>query len=100
MITFWITRPARRSVGIVVRRAHVNLDDIDGGDSGAADVQVYVRTTDDDPNGSPLAWSSWQLLQVSEFNNRAFEFQARLTSDDPVYNVEVSAMTITKDEVA
>ena len=71
------------------------------GDLGAdvADAQVYVRTTNDDPAGSPV-WSDWELLTVAEFAARAFDFQARLETSDTTYNIQVSQLTVSCDEVA
>jgi hypothetical protein len=62
------------------------------------DCQVWVRTTDDDPAGAPT-WSSWERLESAEFENRAFEFQARLFSGDPAYNILVSELGIEKEEL-
>lgn len=73
--------------------------DFDGDTAASADAVVYVRHTDDDPAGSP-AWSAWERLDSAEFEARAFEFQLRLTSDDPAYTVNVSALSIAADQVA
>jgi len=81
------------------RTALINdWEDFDGPLAGSADAVVWVRETDDDPGGSP-AWSAWQRLDVAEFQARGFQFQARLKSDDPAYNIQVSALTVTADEV-
>jgi len=79
-----------------------NIDDwidFDGTDAGDADVKVFVRHTNDDPGGSPT-FSEYQRLDSAEFNARAFEFKAEFTTNDPSYNIEVSQLTITADEVA
>jgi hypothetical protein len=74
-------------------------EDFDGVSAGdAADAQVWVRWTDDDPTGTPT-WSSWQRLDVGEYNHRAFEFQARLTSADSAYNIEITELTVTAERV-
>lgn len=43
------------------------------------DVTLEVRTTEDDPGGSPV-WSDWQQLVVGSYTARAFEFRATLRS--------------------
>jgi hypothetical protein len=72
-------------------------DDFDGNDSGAADAEVWARETDDDPNGSPV-WSAWQRLDSAEYEARAFQFQARLVSDDGTHNIEISQLSIAADQ--
>ncbi len=73
-------------------------EDFDGTGTGSGDVQIMVRETDDDPGGSPV-WGPWQRLDSGEFEARAFEFQARLSSSDPAYNIQVSELTIQADQV-
>jgi hypothetical protein len=78
-----------------------NIDDwvdFDGIGVAAADAQVWARETDDDPAASPT-WSAWQRLDSAEFEARAFEFQERLATNDPAYNIRVSESTITAEEV-
>lgn len=73
--------------------------DFDGVDVAAADAVVWVRHTDDDPAGSPV-WSAYERLDSAEFEARAIDKpQLRLSSSDPAYNIEVSAVTITAAEV-
>lgn len=71
-------------------------EDFDGDSAGdTVDAQVWVRFTDDDPSGSPApTWSSWQRFEVSEFNTRAFQFQCRLSSSDPAYNIQIDELTV------
>jgi hypothetical protein len=71
----------------------------DGTDVAKADAITYVRCTDDDPAGSPT-WGAWNRLDSGEFNNRAFQFQTVLTSADPAYNIQISELSITADQVA
>lgn len=72
--------------------------DWDGAAGGEADAWVEVRQTDDDPAGSPT-WSDWRRLDASEFAARAFEFRAQLRSTDPAFNIHVSELSVTADEV-
>lgn len=73
-------------------------DDFDGDTSVLADAYVYVRTTDDDPSGSPT-WGAWHKLDSAEFNNRAFQFKCVLESFDPAYNIQISQLSVSVDEV-
>lgn len=79
-----------------------NIDDwpaVDGDIQGdEADVFIECRETDDDPTGSPT-WSDWQQLDVADYNARAFEFRAQLSSSEPIFNVETGAITITAEEI-
>ena len=75
--------------------------DFDGtGDAAAQgmDAQVWSRATDDDPAGTPT-WGPYERLDSAEFENRAFQFQCRLTSGDPAYNIEVSELSVLKTEL-
>ncbi len=62
------------------------------------DAQVWVRATNDNPGGSPT-WTAYERLDSAEFENRAFEFQCRLTSGDPAYNILVNTLSILKTEL-
>ncbi len=43
---------------------------------------IEIRTTDDDPSGSPI-WSEWQKFIVADISARAMQFRAVLTSSSP-----------------
>lgn len=73
--------------------------DFDGAVGGEADAWVEVRTTQDDPAGTPT-WDEWRRLDASEFSARGFEFRAQLRSSDPAFNIHVSELTASVDEVA
>ncbi len=73
-------------------------DDFDGTQAASADCKIYVRETDDNPSGSPV-WSAWQTLAVSDGKSRAFQFKAELTTSDPAYNILISELSVTADEV-
>ena len=73
-------------------------DDFDGVDQSSTDVEVWCRQTDDDPGVSPT-WSAWDRLDSAEFEARAFEFEARLSTADSVYNISISEMGIDAEAV-
>lgn len=70
----------------------------DGVVGGSTDAQVWARATNDDPNVSPT-WGTWEKLASGEYNTRAFQFQARLSSSVADYNVEVSQCSVTAETV-
>lgn len=71
----------------------------DGEEAASADAVLYVRSTPDNPSGSPT-WKAWNRLDSGEFHDRAFEFKLELTSQDPAYNILISQLSATIDEVA
>jgi len=80
----------------------VSIDDWsdwDGTNTANGDCKVYVRHTDDNPASSPT-WSAWELLNVNEYNKRAFEFKAVLSVNDSAYNIEIEELSITAQEIA
>ena len=80
-----------------------NIDtwqDFDGSVNGGADARIYVRHTDDDPAGSPVAWSSWERLDSAEFNARAFQFYVVLDRESVDCNILISELGIDIDEIA
>lgn len=78
-----------------------NIDDwvsFDGVTAAEADAGVFVRSTNDNPSGSPT-WGAWNRLDSAEFSNRAFEFKVELASFDPAYNIAISELQVTAEEV-
>ena len=68
-----------------------NLDtwgDFDGDDANAVDAQLFVRTTQDDPSGSPT-YSDFQNFTSGTFKARGFQFRTVLTSSDPAQDIRV-----------
>jgi len=79
-----------------------NIDDwadFDGSSLDDADAWVEVRHTDDDPAGTPT-WSEWQRLDSAEFEARAFELRLQMRSEDPAFNIHITKLSATADEVA
>lgn len=69
---------------------------VDGDVVAGLDARLWVRTTDDDPAGTPT-WSAWAPLALADVSARAYEFELRLASPGGSYNVLVSAATATVD---
>lgn len=72
---------------------------VDGVFGGEADAWVECRATNDNPGGSPV-WGDWRRLDSAEFNARAFQFRAQLRTTDPAFNIHVSELSVSADEVA
>jgi hypothetical protein len=69
----------------------------DGSATGAeATAELQVRTTNDDPAGSPT-WSAWVPVVIADFTCRAFQFRLHLTTTDLSFNVAVSTGSVTVD---
>lgn len=60
------------------------------------DVQLEVRTTNDDPTGSPT-WSDYQRFVVGDYTARALEFRLVLSTTNAASSPKVSAATVKAD---
>jgi hypothetical protein len=69
---------------------------ISGGNITDVGMDLFVRTTNDDPAGTPV-WSAWQPFFVGDWTARAFEFKADLYSEDPTHNILVRDLAVTVD---
>lgn len=57
------------------------------------DVQLEVRTTNDDPSGTPT-WSDYQRFVVGDYTCRAMEFRLVLSTTNANSSPKVSAATV------
>jgi hypothetical protein len=73
----------------------LDFDDTEGAE---IDVIAEVRTTEDNPNGTPV-WSNWSRLDSSEYQVRAVQLRARLISGSPDYNVFLTKLRFHAEEV-
>ena len=60
----------------------------------ACNAAVYVRSTDDDPSGSPT-WSAYKEFSNVLITGRAFQFKAILTSNDTNQNIAITQLGAT-----
>jgi len=74
----------------------VDLEKLAGGDSSQWDVDVQVRTTQDDPAGTPT-WTDWNVVTVSDYEARAFEFRVVLTSLAVTVTPSISELSVQVD---
>jgi hypothetical protein len=59
-------------------------------------VSLQVRTTEDDPNGSPT-WTNWKQFVIGEYTARAFQFRLKLNSNEQDVTPSVSKASIEID---
>ena len=62
--------------------------DFDGDDANDVDAQLFVRTTQDDPSGSPT-YTDFKNFSSGTFKARGFQFRTVLTSSDPAQDIRV-----------
>jgi len=73
--------------------------DIDMVEGAPVTVQVWYRTTDDDPAGTPT-WSAWQRVDAAEVYCRAVEAKAVVGTDISSYNLSLTKLALIAHEVA
>ncbi len=73
-----------------------NWQSIDGDLINDTAVTLYVRTTNDNPAGSPV-WSAWQRFSVGDYEARAFQWKVLLESGSATHNVVVTKLSVDVD---
>jgi hypothetical protein len=66
----------------------------DGADVNRVNAILKVRTTDDNPSGTPT-WSAYQEFISGTYKARAFQFQAELQSNDVAQNILIDELGYT-----
>jgi len=70
-----------------------SIVDFDGTTPTTCDVKLYVRTTEDNPSGSPT-WTSWRHFNNAEIKCRAFELKAEFETNDEDAQVAVDQLRV------
>lgn len=70
--------------------------DIDGARADSANATLYMRTTNDNPAGTPT-WSDWKPFFASQYTARAFEFKIIATSGNPTHNIAINELAVSID---
>ena len=74
------------------RTANINTwTDFDGTIPKDVNAALYMRSTDDDPSGSPT-YGAWTPFTSGTFTGRAFQFKAELESSDPAQNILIDEL--------
>lgn len=71
-------------------------EDFDGAAVETVTALLYMRTTNDNPAGSPT-WSEWKPFFVGEYTARAYQFKLEMTSNNADHNIGVSELSVTID---
>lgn len=77
-----------------------NVDDWlnwDGVEGSECDVRMEMRTTPDDPGGSPT-WSAWERLDANVVTARGLEYRTQYTSTDDEANIAASVLSVKVEE--
>ena len=89
---FFVTRAYFPSDLIDSRTGSVDdWNDWDGSAAARVNSKLYLRSTSDDPSGSPT-WSAWQEFVNGTFKARGFQFKAELTSEDVGQNILIDEL--------
>ncbi len=72
------------------------VERLSGAEPGQYDAWLEVRTTNDDPQASPV-WSDWRPFVIGDTTARAFQWRARLKSFNPSVTPLVTALSVTVD---
>ena len=67
--------------------------DFDGAAPTAPDVKLFIRTTQDDPAGSPT-YTSYRKYNNAEFKARAFELKAEFTTGNELEQIAVDQLRV------
>ena len=67
--------------------------DFDGLTPTAPDVKLFIRTTQDDPTGSPT-YTSYRRYNNAEFKARAFELKAEFTTGNELEQIAVDQLRV------
>jgi predicted phage tail protein len=68
-------------------------DDIDGDDLSATNASLYVRTTNDNPSGTPT-WGLWQPFVNGTTRGRGFQFKLEATTSNPDQNMIIEQLGV------
>ena len=89
---YFVTRGFFPNDLVVSRTGNVDTwTDWDGSTIDSVNAKLYVRTTTDDPSGSPT-WGSWREFVNGTYAGRGFQFKAELESQDPAQNILVDQL--------
>jgi predicted phage tail protein len=70
--------------------------DIDGNFIDDVNAVLYVRTTKDNPAGSPT-WTDWKPFFIGSYEFRAAQFKLVATSTNSQHNLAITALSVTID---
>ena len=88
-----------RSYDLTLVSSYMLISDVANfaGVDNSGSVNFEVRTTDDDPTGTPT-WSAWEPLIAGFYNNRAFQIRMTASTTDTGFAVEFTSVGVTLDK--
>ena len=69
------------------------IENFDGTAPEDCDVVLFIRTTEDDPAGSPT-WTSWRAYNNAQFKARAYELKAEFSTRNDNENIAVDQLRV------
>ena len=69
------------------------ITDFDGTAPNTCDVKLFIRTTQDDPAGSPT-FTSWRRFNNAEFKARGYQVKAEFSTGGPQEQIAVDQLRI------
>ena len=73
-----------------------DIDDFDGAAPTTSNVQLYIRTTQDDPAGSPT-YTTWRKFNNAEFRARAYELKAEFVNESNTAQLAIQELEVTSN---
>jgi len=70
-----------------------DIEDFDGSAPSGCDVVLFIRTTQDNPAGSPT-WTSWRKYNNAEIKARAYELKAEFSTQNSNENIAVDQLRV------
>jgi predicted phage tail protein len=86
-------------IGNLIDQRLDNIDDwqdIDGAFIDDVNAELYMRTTEDNPSGTPT-WTAWKRVVTGEYSMRGAQFELRCTSGTPTHNIFIKTLAVTLD---
>lgn len=59
-------------------------------------AKLYMRTTEDDPSGSPT-WTEWKPFFIGEYTARGFQFKLEIQTDNVNHNIAIQELSVVID---
>lgn len=69
------------------------ITEFDGAAPNTCDVELYIRTTQDDPAGSPT-FTSWRRFNNAEFKARGYQVKAEFSTGGPQEQIAVDQLRV------
>lgn len=71
--------------------------DIDGSSIDDVNADLFVRSTEDDPNATSPAWTDWKRIRAGSYSARGYQFELRCTSGSRDHNLFIKDLEVTID---